>query len=324
MSATMMSRLRFCGIMLLTQHFLLPLRVIRVLLTNRCSPFELTREFCKITGVELILSGRSKKPSSERKTMYLCNHRSWADFVIDSVLTSGSTYLARYLVAFFLPWSFIYSQLTGNIMFFRRKRGINRAELSRWMAAKWSSHCGLLVYPEGTRNQRMRSLPLKTGVLDAALHIGCPVQCVITTNKENVLDETRMKAQSGVRCRVSYSRVVDAASFRGRRKAFFDEVQNAWDEAWNDAYARQSPKLTSNDDDDDHHRDIHLSLSSSDNPPGKTIVPRGVDPYYGPPNAILAWALRAALILAVFKACRSPWFRMMVAMMKRGKNKMLR
>ena len=280
--------------MLLTQHFLLPIEVARILATNRCSPFALTLSFCKIAGVKLYLSKATPaRPTNVRRTK-IYDHRSWADFVIDSVLTSGSTYLARYLVAFFLPWSFIYSQLTGNIMFFRRQKGIDRHKLAQWMAAKWKlrPHSGLLVYPEGTRNQEAHSKKLKTGVLDAALFMKCPVQCVITTNKEHVLDETRMRARAGVKCVVSYSRVVDAAEYQGRRQAFFDAVQGAWDEAWTDAYSAKCESDV-----------VRLPMGTV--PRGEPLIDDAAPPYDGePPNKVLAWAMRAIIVICIAAAVR--------------------
>jgi len=45
--------------------------------------------------------------------MCLANHRSWADFVIDSVLTNGGSYLARWAVVLGIPMSCLYGWLSG-------------------------------------------------------------------------------------------------------------------------------------------------------------------------------------------------------------------
>ena len=73
-------------------------------------------------------------------------------------------------------------------MFFRRKRGVDRAAFTRFIRDSWAYRPTkpLIVYPEGTRNKRSVSRPLKTGAIQAAFDLNVPVQVLITTNKEHV------------------------------------------------------------------------------------------------------------------------------------------
>ena len=151
------SRLRFGVILTLTQHVVLPLEILWCVLRDRCSPFELTVRLCRIAGVRLHVSSTSAASLSKSpKTIFLCNHRGWGDFVIDSALTSGATYLAKHIVGMILPYSALYSQLTGNVLFFGAQPKTDRAQLAQWLDAHWGTrpNSALLVYPEGTRNQR--------------------------------------------------------------------------------------------------------------------------------------------------------------------------
>lgn len=47
----------------------------------------------------------SKKSETIEKgpIIYFCNHRSWADFFLDSALVGGASYLARYAVIVAVP-----------------------------------------------------------------------------------------------------------------------------------------------------------------------------------------------------------------------------
>jgi len=150
--------------------------------------------------------------------MCLANHRSWADFVIDSVLTNGGSYLARWAVVLGIPMSCLYGWLSGtetgrdnacvappqrpnyaqsvfalscsvgSVIFFRRRRGLDRGAFRDFLKRNWDHrpHKPLIVYPEGSRNLTDASLKLKTGALQAAYELGVPIQVVITANKEQV------------------------------------------------------------------------------------------------------------------------------------------
>ncbi len=88
-----------------------------------------------------------------------------------------------------------------------------------------------MVYPEGTRNLKPQSLPLKRGMLRYAYTERTPVQVVITTNKENILSEKMRKATFGVTCVVGYSDVVRPAD-HGDFESFFEAVQATWEAQW--------------------------------------------------------------------------------------------
>ena len=86
----------------------------------------------------------------------------------------------------------------------------------------------VIVYPEGTRNQKMESLPLKMGCLKVAHTLGVPVQVVITTEKEKIFNEKAGSVALGVRCVVSVSPALKPKDFASLED-FIAAVQAAWE-----------------------------------------------------------------------------------------------
>ena len=173
--------------------------------------------------------------------VYLCNHRSWADFFIDQVVTGGSSYLARLMVWIGTPVSSLYAWLSHSTWFFNRKRGIDRAAFAKFMDTEWARRptFGMIAYPEGTRNQDKDPLPLKTGVLQFAFEYKRPVQCVITAGKESVCNEKKLTARLGQTVVTECSAVIDPTTFDTQDK-FVAEVRKAFAETWKLAYGAKS------------------------------------------------------------------------------------
>lgn len=78
-----------------------------------------------------------------------------------------------------------------------------------------SSHVpGLLVFPEGTRNLRPESRPLRKGMLVFAYSRRLPVQIVMTARKESVMgSEKRPTAAYGREIWTSYAPVIQSKDF---------------------------------------------------------------------------------------------------------------
>ena len=166
--------------------------------------------------------------------VWICNHRDWGDFFIDLHVVEGrSCFLSRLAVLGAFPLFGFYGLITRNAVFFRRNALRDFAKFNQWVTQQIQrSPChGIVVYPEGTRNVKPESLPLKRGMLRYAYAERTPVQVVITTNKEHVMSQRLKKASFGVKCVTSYSDLVvptDYSSFQD----FMDEVQQTWDAQW--------------------------------------------------------------------------------------------
>ncbi len=81
---------------------------------------------------------KQSKPIKPGKTMFFANHRSWADFFMDGYMTGGSSYLSRYGVIAGVPGPCFCGYLYNFVLFFHRKRGINRQWFTDFFARKWS------------------------------------------------------------------------------------------------------------------------------------------------------------------------------------------
>lgn len=66
----------------------------------------------KLLSVNLHTADVSK-PVISGPVIYFCNHRSWADFFLDSALLGGCSYLARYMVACAVPFPSLIGWLTA-------------------------------------------------------------------------------------------------------------------------------------------------------------------------------------------------------------------
>ncbi|EFJ41206.1 hypothetical protein VOLCADRAFT_98874 [Volvox carteri f. nagariensis] len=103
---------------------------------------------------------------------------------------------------------------------------------------------GLLVYPEGHRSLKPRSLPLKRGMLHFAFSRHLAVQLVITRGKEEVMSEKTCSARWGRTLVTNYSKVCAGGRWGGVIKptdfdsfdAFFNEIQTTWDACWQLSY----------------------------------------------------------------------------------------
>lgn len=210
--------------------------------------------FLRLLGTKFASAQLSRRllDDSTRPVMFLCNHRSWGDFFVDSALLGGTSFMARWAVAGAIPCSAAWGWLHGWLWFF--KRGAKRSEgMIKFMTDFCHrSHArfpgkGVVLYPEGTRNLMPRGLPLKSGGLATAYALGWPVQVVITTNKEAVLLERKLALGFGAQCVTSVSAPLwprDCSSC----DAFIAAVRAAWQATWQEAYgsaaiARPSAQL---------------------------------------------------------------------------------
>ena len=69
--------------------------------------------------------------------MFFANHRSWADFFMDGMITGGSSDLSRYGVIAGVPGPCLDGYVFSFVWFFHRKRGIDRNWFTRFFEKKW-------------------------------------------------------------------------------------------------------------------------------------------------------------------------------------------
>jgi len=209
-----------------------------------------------VMGVRLKLVG-TRGLYKEGRCVYLCNHRAWADFFLDVYLTEGRAFiLSRYLVVYVFPLFALPAISIGAMFAFKRQSG-GHEQLNKLLddhAVAYSDFSGFVVYPEGTRNIKPGSLPLKRGLLKYAHTRALDLQVIIAQDKEHVLSQKRASASWGVEVPVGYSEVVSSKAFAGDFEGFMKEVQRVWDLEWERVYGARGrgERLK------EHHPKLHL------------------------------------------------------------------
>jgi|TARA_B110000208_G_C11512714_1_gene337632 hypothetical protein len=97
-----------------------------VLIRGRALPTEVTERLTKALCVKVAVTPSSKPLCDVAEMIVLCNHRSWADFMVDSALTGGGTYLSRMLVAVGVPGPAFFGWVTGAVAFFERGKKVEK------------------------------------------------------------------------------------------------------------------------------------------------------------------------------------------------------
>lgn len=202
----------------------------------------LCAHYLRILGTTFATAPTSKPvlDDTQHPVIFLCNHRSWGDFWVDSALLGGTAFVARKEVGLALPCTGVWAMVHGWIWFINR--GAKHAEGTiKWMGNFYqTSHTrfpgkGVGIYPEGTRTLEPKGLPLKPGGLASAYSIGWPVQLVISTNKEKVMQERTFSLGFGVQVTTCVSPPLWPKDYASTDD-FIDAVRKTWSETWEDAY----------------------------------------------------------------------------------------
>eukprot|EP00511_Aplanochytrium_stocchinoi_P012104 CAMPEP_0204877898 /NCGR_PEP_ID=MMETSP1348-20121228/48448_1 /ASSEMBLY_ACC=CAM_ASM_000700 /TAXON_ID=215587 /ORGANISM="Aplanochytrium stocchinoi, Strain GSBS06" /LENGTH=172 /DNA_ID=CAMNT_0052034817 /DNA_START=458 /DNA_END=973 /DNA_ORIENTATION=+ len=135
------------------------------------------------------------------------------------------------------PVTSLWAWLSHSTWFFNRKPGIDRSAFGKWINSQFDErpHPGLIAYPEGTRNQKDEPLKLKSGVLQYAYEFNRPVQCVITTNKDTVVNEKAAKLNRNVICVTHISKPLYPKDFADS-KEFVVSARELFVKTWETAY----------------------------------------------------------------------------------------
>ena len=79
----------------------------------------------------------------------------------------------------------------------------------------------------------MGSLPIKTGVLEVAWNLKVPCQCVLSKNKELILNEKKLSFNYDVDIYTSISEVLHPENYETKEE-WFKAVQETWDKTLKD------------------------------------------------------------------------------------------
>jgi 1-acyl-sn-glycerol-3-phosphate acyltransferase len=183
------------------------------------------------------------KISHSKHIIYFSNHRSWADFFIDNAVTEYcSKFISRIEVAYILP---LYVYITGYLLldvmiFFKRgKTSIDEFEkIIKHNQLNNASGNDILVYPEGTRRSGLDyACDLKKGMIYYAYKENCPIQFIISKNKEKFLNEKTFTAEKNVNVFVHYSDVYypDYIKYKSMQE-FYDFINTEWKTTFHTVY----------------------------------------------------------------------------------------
>ena len=181
--------------------------------------------------------------SHSKHIIYFSNHRSWADFIIDNFVTEYcSKFISRINVACILPLDvYITGYLLLDVMIFfkRGKTSISDFEkLIKDSQLNNTSGNDILVYPEGTRRSGLDyACDLKKGLIYYAYKENCPIQFIISKNKEKILNEKRFTAEKNVNIFVHYSHVYypDFTKYRSMQE-YYDFINAEWKKTFHTVY----------------------------------------------------------------------------------------
>ena len=169
------------------------------------------------------------------KCIYLFNHRSWADFWLDYDIVGGNAaYISRNIIKMVLGTQSFMANASKNIIFFNRDESKNRFKLYNKILDRLKIR-NIILYPEGTRNTKDYSLPLKFGVIKLAYENNVPLQIIICKNKEKVFSLKKMEYNKNINCPYYVSKVIYPENFE-KLDIFIKYIQNKWNESWNKIY----------------------------------------------------------------------------------------
>jgi hypothetical protein len=164
--------------------------------------------------LDIKFTGHTFKDILPTTKAVLSNHKSAADCYIDNfTLCWNGTYLSRCMVFLFMPISATYGYVTRQAYFFNRSNSNKKQieEIVQTICCKWNKI--LILYPEGTRNQSNKPLPLKYGVIKQLYLQKIPLQIMNISNKDNVCNEKKFFINKGVTCNVVISQQYDPVNY---------------------------------------------------------------------------------------------------------------
>jgi len=183
------------------------------------------------------------KISHSKHIIYFSNHRSWADFFIDNIVTEYCTkFVSRIEVAYILPlYAYISGYLLLDLIIFFKRGKISISDFEKLIKHNQLNNASgndILIYPEGTRRSGLDyACDLKKGLIYYAYKENCPIQFIISKNKEKFLNEKRLTAEKNVNVFVHYSHVYypDFTKYKSMQE-FYDFINAEWKTTFDTVY----------------------------------------------------------------------------------------
>jgi len=172
-----------------------------------------------------------------KKGFIFSNHRSWGDFPIDYSITENCS-CGRYLVGLAMGFITLLLHKENKIILFNRSKA-NRKYIYQLCKNKLSYKDRILIYPEGTRMnyQYLESKDdiknkLKKGLIKEIYERNeYPIQLQITSNKEKVCNEKKLKVNYNIILNCAISKSIHPKDY-STFEDFLDKISYEWFELW--------------------------------------------------------------------------------------------
>lgn len=181
--------------------------------------------------------------SNKKNIIYFANHRTFADFSIDSVvLHNTGTYMSRYLIALVIPGGNVLQFMSKYLEYFNRKQGktdINNFE--NILKRIQETDRNIIIYPEGTRRHGCDyACDLKKGSIYYSYKNNSPIQFAITHGKDNILNERKMIGIPNLNLFVHYSKVYDQDYEKYKSmEEWYQYINSEWKTFFNTIYTKE-------------------------------------------------------------------------------------
>lgn len=217
------------------------------ILTGRLTQVWVEILLMRFFKIKLLRHKDSLSHIDQSTKLIAANHRSFADFFIDSSIVGGYvTHLSRWMVAAVLPMSALYGFFTGRILFFWRGH-TKRADLEKKILAHQEKHpFPMMFYPEQHRSIAPKSLPLRHGVLKICYENNMPIQIMIASNKEKIFNEKTGEIGWGLTSHFYISKVILPKNF-SEYSMFYEAFEQQWLDIWEKIYNPQEADFSPHD-----------------------------------------------------------------------------
>lgn len=181
--------------------------------------------------------------SHKKNIIYFPNHRTNADFSIDSVVIYNTgTYISRYLIALVIPGGNLLKFISNHLEYFNRRQGktdINNFE--NMLKRIQDTDRNIIVYPEGTRRHGCDyACDLKKGSIYYSYKNNSPIQFAITHGKDDIANEKKMIAIPNINAFVYYSKVYhqDYEKYKSMEE-WYQYINSEWKTFFNTIYTKE-------------------------------------------------------------------------------------
>lgn len=182
--------------------------------------------------------------SNKRNIIYFANHRTFADFSIDSVVVyNAGTLISRYLLALIIPGGNLLRFVSNHVEFFNRRQAgkTDICAFENMLKRIQDTDRNIIIYPEGTRRHGCDyACDLKKGSIYYSYKNDSPIQFVITHGKDDICNEKKMIAMPNVNAFVYYSKVYDQDYEKYKSmEEWYQYINSEWKTFFNKIYSKE-------------------------------------------------------------------------------------